>query len=189
MLIQPSACSAAAQLARLEGIIPSPPNSLPLLPRDAGILSDALNFPKKCGELVNKWAKQEGVTAGRALDIGCAVGGSTFEMGRMFGEVVGFDISNTFVDAANEMKEKKRKGYKLKVEGEIVEELMATVDDTIDSQRLTFVQASCCPHRWCTLACTAFACMLARAHRTDSNLKCTLRYCHGPSLPAGMLLA
>lgn len=40
----------------------------------------------------------------RCLDIGCAVGGAAFEMARDFEEVVGFDFSAAFIDAANSMK-------------------------------------------------------------------------------------
>lgn len=36
-----------------------------------------------------------------ALDIGCAVGGATFELARAFPHVMGFDFSQTFVNAAN----------------------------------------------------------------------------------------
>lgn len=106
----------------------------------AGLLAEAMDFPKKCGELVNKWAQQCGVKAGRALDVGCAVGGSSFEMAKVFGEVVGFDISNTFIDKANEMKSSRQIGYKLKVEGDIVEELTATIGSDVPAERTRFVQ-------------------------------------------------
>jgi 2-polyprenyl-3-methyl-5-hydroxy-6-metoxy-1,4-benzoquinol methylase len=35
-----------------------------------------------------------------ALDIGCAVGGATFELARSFSHVLGIDYSQSFVDAA-----------------------------------------------------------------------------------------
>jgi len=41
---------------------------------------------------------------GRCLDIGCAVGGAVFEMARDFQEVVGFDFSAAFIEAADSMK-------------------------------------------------------------------------------------
>lgn len=40
----------------------------------------------------------------RALDVGCSVGGASFELARSFDEVVGIDFSHAFVDAANKMK-------------------------------------------------------------------------------------
>lgn len=36
----------------------------------------------------------------RALDVGCAVGRSSFEMARTFDEVVGVDFSGKFINAA-----------------------------------------------------------------------------------------
>jgi hypothetical protein len=39
-----------------------------------------------------------------ALDMGCAVGGTAFELTRHFDQVLGVDFSQAFVDAANFMK-------------------------------------------------------------------------------------
>ena len=50
--------------------------------------------------MVLEWAERAGAGRARALDLGCAVGRSTFEIARGFGEVVGIDISQTFVDGA-----------------------------------------------------------------------------------------
>lgn len=38
---------------------------------------------------------------GRALDIGCAVGRTTLELASHFDEVIGIDLSNAFIEAAN----------------------------------------------------------------------------------------
>jgi 2-polyprenyl-3-methyl-5-hydroxy-6-metoxy-1,4-benzoquinol methylase len=65
---------------------------------ETGILAAAADFPKKCGDLVLRWAAEAGAATGRALDLGCAVGRSSFEMAREYREVVGIDISQTFVD-------------------------------------------------------------------------------------------
>jgi SAM-dependent methyltransferase len=45
-----------------------------------------------------------GVAQKRALDIGCAVGGMSFELARTCGEVVGLDQSAAVVTAANSMR-------------------------------------------------------------------------------------
>ena len=42
--------------------------------------SDALDFPKRCA--LEGPAQQAGLRQGRALDLGCAVGRSTFELAR-----------------------------------------------------------------------------------------------------------
>ena len=58
---------------------------------------DALEYPARC--------VSECVTAnGRALDLGCAVGRSAFELARSCEEVVGVDFSRRFIDAANALK-------------------------------------------------------------------------------------
>ena len=65
-------------------------------------ISDALDFPKRC-----VW---EGVDCDllpsqtRALDIGCSVGRSTFEMSQIFDSVVGVDYSEAFIHAAQVLK-------------------------------------------------------------------------------------
>ena len=40
----------------------------------------------------------------RALDIGCAVGRSSFELSRLCAEVIGVDFSQAFIDAAEEIR-------------------------------------------------------------------------------------
>lgn len=111
---------------------------------ETGILAAAADFPRKCGELVLDWAERAGAPRGRALDLGCAVGRSTFEIARGFGEVVGIDISQTFVDAANRVKEERAVHYELKVEGDICEHVTARLDDAIDAGRCTFLQGDAC---------------------------------------------
>ena len=40
----------------------------------------------------------------RVLDLGCAVGGASFELSRSFQDVIGLDYSQSFIDAANALK-------------------------------------------------------------------------------------
>jgi SAM-dependent methyltransferase len=42
----------------------------------------------------------------RALDVGCAVGGSTLELTRNFNEVIGVDFSPAFIAKAREVQHK-----------------------------------------------------------------------------------
>lgn len=53
-----------------------------------------------CREFCTKYS----VPTARALDVGCAVGGATFELSKYFDSVVGIDFSHAFVDTANELK-------------------------------------------------------------------------------------
>jgi hypothetical protein len=107
---------------------------------EQGILSDGLDFPRKCGDLVRTWAAKSGIPTTRALDLGCAVGRSTFELARDFGEVVGIDISQRFIDMADKMKATRAIEYELKEEGDIGVKAVATIDAAIDTSRVTFMQ-------------------------------------------------
>lgn len=73
---------------------------------------------------------QEGLPS-RALDIGCAVGRSTFELAREFEEVVGVDFSSAFIAKCQQLKISGKSEYTLTVEGNIVEKKTAQVDPTI----------------------------------------------------------
>ena len=63
--------------------LPFRSSSKPVGPRDA------IRFPQRCGELVSEWAQRLQLPTLSALDIGCAVGGSTFELAKTFDRVVG----------------------------------------------------------------------------------------------------
>jgi SAM-dependent methyltransferase len=65
-------------------------------------------------------------------------------MARVYGEVVGIDLSNTFIDAAKLMAEQRRIDYALPVEGEVVLPLAATIPDDIDVSRVQFMQGDAC---------------------------------------------
>ena len=67
----------------------------------------------------------------RALDVGCAVGRSTFELARGFDEVVGLDYSHAFIQRCQQMKMMGRSSYKLPTEGVLGEEKTATVHPDI----------------------------------------------------------
>jgi hypothetical protein len=61
-------------------------------------------------------------------------------MARVFDEVVGIDLSQTFIDMANQVKNDGSVGYRLKVEGDITTEVVAKIDPAIDASRCTFLQ-------------------------------------------------
>jgi putative 4-mercaptohistidine N1-methyltranferase len=87
---------------------------------------------------------REGVDLGalpagaRALDLGCSVGRSSFELARQCEEVIGIDYSQTFIDAANRMKtEGLHPAWRLD-EGSATTLLDLKVDATIDPNRVHF---------------------------------------------------
>lgn len=65
-----------------------------------------------------------------ALDIGCAVGASSFVLGKYFGDVLGVDFSQNFIDAANTLKEKNSLSYSYLVEGDSYKEADAVPEST-----------------------------------------------------------
>ena len=64
----------------------------------------------------------------RALDIGCAVGRSTFEMTKLFDEVIGIDYSQSFISACNKLKSKGKLSYSVVTVGDLRKQLEAVID-------------------------------------------------------------
>lgn len=105
---------------------------------------DALDFPVRCAGLVASAAKALGTTPGRALDLGCAVGRASFELARTFHEVVGIDLSSSFIRAAQTLQREGRLGYIRKEEGELRTPIEGMVDPSIDRSRVSFRQGDAC---------------------------------------------
>jgi len=81
------------------------------------------NFPQKCAELCVEVCKANGVKLGRALDLGCSVGRSTFELAKLgFQEVIGIDLSARFFQMAFKFRELQKLHYKMPIEGDIQED-------------------------------------------------------------------
>lgn len=102
---------------------------------------DATHFPTRCAKVVVESATRLGIPMRRAIDVGCAVGGTVFELARTFEEVVGVDLSESFIDAAKTLKRDGQLAYFRKDEGELGQCLSATIDATIARQRTSFRQA------------------------------------------------
>ncbi len=99
---------------------------------------NALNYPVRCVvECLDAALLPSGA---RALDLGCAVGRSTFELARMCRDVVGVDYSQRFIDTANEMKNKGSISYQRTDEGNKFTELTAKLPDGVDTDRVNFLQ-------------------------------------------------
>ena len=63
---------------------------------------DALDFPARCAGLCLDML--EFPARARALDVGCAVGRSSFELAQKCESVTGIDFSRRFIDAADELR-------------------------------------------------------------------------------------
>ena len=69
----------------------------------------------------------------RALDIGCSVGRSSFELCREFDEVCGVDYSKASIAKGQELKLKGETWYQLRLEGDLLEGKVATIDPILVS--------------------------------------------------------
>lgn len=90
--------------------------------QEGGLIQASIEAPRRSAELLALWARRSGLPLARALDIGCAVGRSSFELTSAacgFSEVVGIDISARFIEVANKMREGRRMDYDLRIEGEV----------------------------------------------------------------------
>jgi putative 4-mercaptohistidine N1-methyltranferase len=78
--------------------------------------------------------------AARGLDLGCAVGRSTFEMARECAEVTGIDFSHAFIDAAERLRRGESVCHARLEEGSIATPLAARMPAGIDASRVRFEQ-------------------------------------------------
>src|SRR6202043_4209268 len=95
---------------------------------------DALFYPIRC---VSDFLPSIGVVE-RALDLGCAVGRSTFELSRWAPEVIGIDLSHRFIAAANRMRETGRIKIRRLEEGELVTQLTRELPRDLNRERCRF---------------------------------------------------
>jgi len=77
----------------------------------------------------------------RALDLGCAVGRSSFELSRYCQEVMGVDFSSLFIQAAQKMQAAKSYEYVLYEEGDREIQCTAHVPEGVFPERVTFKRA------------------------------------------------
>jgi putative 4-mercaptohistidine N1-methyltranferase len=108
-----------------------------ILPADVGWpegMADALDFAVR-----TPCHFSDGDTE-RGLDLGCAVGRSTYEMSRWCNHVTGIDFSHAFVEAANSLRDGKSVGYVRRDEAHLATDLIARLPDGIDPSRVRFLQ-------------------------------------------------
>lgn len=107
------------------------------LPFEGGPVS-GLGYPIRC---VTECVDASLLSAGaRALDLGCAVGRSSFELARMCEQVVGIDYSNSFVAAAEKVRSRGSLSYKRRDEGDLHTSLVALRPEGVSPERVSFEQ-------------------------------------------------
>ncbi len=105
---------------------------------------EATDFPARCARLVIEAAHRAGISGGRALDVGCAVGRASFELARHFDEVLGVDLSGSFIQSAQQLRAEGSMEFQLRIEGELTAGRRAVIDPAIERQRVQFRQADAC---------------------------------------------
>jgi putative 4-mercaptohistidine N1-methyltranferase len=103
------------------------------------------NFPSRCAALAIAYMKRK--PKRKALDIGCAIGRSSFELAKEFDEVTGLDFSARFISLATKLKEEGKIGYTLPKEGELVEYKQVSLKDfglESEAKKVEFWQADAC---------------------------------------------
>jgi 5-histidylcysteine sulfoxide synthase/putative 4-mercaptohistidine N1-methyltranferase len=103
------------------------------------------NYPKTCADLCLEIMADR--PRRKALDLGCAVGRSTFELARGFDGVTGLDFSANFIRQGVEMKEKGYIQYTRKDEGELATYVERRLDEfglEDAAERVEFFQADAC---------------------------------------------
>lgn len=74
----------------------------------------------------------------RALDLGCAVGRSTFEISRHCPDTLGIDLSQSFISAAESLRRGNTLSYSRTDDGRVATRLAARLPDGIDPSRVRF---------------------------------------------------
>lgn len=99
---------------------------------------DALNFPVRTVS-ENFFSDEHG--GERVLDLGCAVGRSSFELSRLFEKVVGVDYSESFIEAAKHLQQRGSLEYNIRIEGPRTQKVEAIVPKDTHPERVSFL---CC---------------------------------------------
>lgn len=103
------------------------------------------NFPQNSVDVLKPYLK--GLKTTKALDLGCSVGRSSFELAKHFDEVLGIDFSANFINVGIKLKKYDSLTYKIATEGELFIENTISLDDFSledTKQRVTFMQGDAC---------------------------------------------
>ena len=83
----------------------------------------------------------------KALDLGCSVGRSTYELANHFDDVVGIDFSANFINVGVKLKKYETLSFNVKKEGDIFEEKSISLKDfNLDEikEKVSFMQGDAC---------------------------------------------
>jgi putative 4-mercaptohistidine N1-methyltranferase len=83
----------------------------------------------------------------RALDLGCAVGRSSFELRRYFDEVVGIDYSERFIVEAETMRQRRSATVRVPREGSAMDEFVLELPADLPTDHVHFERGDACELR------------------------------------------
>lgn len=98
---------------------------------------DALDYPLRCVEQGIDLARL--IDRQRALDLGCSVGRSTFELATLFDEVIGIDLSQAFIQAASELQRQGQIDCTIPVEGGLHQKLTLSLPPHLGNGSVKFL--------------------------------------------------
>jgi putative 4-mercaptohistidine N1-methyltranferase len=103
------------------------------------------NFPKNSVDLLKPYL--ENINTTKALDLGCSVGRSTFELAHTFDEVLGIDFSTNFINVGIKLKKYENLTFKVATQGDLFDEKTVSLKEfNLENikKRVTFMQGDAC---------------------------------------------
>ena len=116
----------------------------PILPHDLAPVHGT-HFPQRVADLLKSLDPKR--TTNKALDMGCAVGGSSFELAKSFDHVDAFDFSNNFIRAAKGMQAGEKMEFTIPIEAELSETVEAVLEPGVTpeiAQKVNFFVGDAC---------------------------------------------
>jgi len=105
-----------------------------------------LRFPQRVGELLCGLLPKK--TNGRVLDLGCAVGGTSFWLAKHFDQVEALDFSDAFISAAKEMQNSATMKFDVPIEADITKTVTAVHEpdagNLADFKKINFFTGDAC---------------------------------------------
>ena len=95
-----------------------------------------LNLINRTVELMNHFSDSKK----RALDLGCAVGGASFQLASTFKSVTALDYSDIFIKVASVLKKNGKTQYQRKETGRFSTGLTASLNESTERERVQFLQ-------------------------------------------------
>jgi len=116
----------------------------PILPHDQSPVHGT-HFPQRVANLLTSLNPKR--TSNKALDMGCSVGGSSFELAKTFDHVDAFDFSENFINAAKSMQAGEKMDFMVPTEAELFETVEATLEPGVTpeiARKVNFFVGNAC---------------------------------------------